>query len=75
MYDELNTEIRKYDKDRLIFFESVTWEELGIGQKLGFTHAPGGDEFASKSILSFHNSVLPDNFSEGPYYEKRVKEI
>jgi endoglycosylceramidase len=69
MYDELNTEIRKHDKDRLIFFESVTWEEVGLGARLGFTHAPGGDEFASKSILAFHNSVIPDKFPEGPYYE------
>jgi endoglycosylceramidase len=75
LYDELNTEIRKHDQDRLIFFESVTWEELGIGQRLGFTHAPGGSEFASKSVLSFHNSVIPDHFGEPSYYEKRIKEI
>jgi endoglycosylceramidase len=68
LYDELNKEIRKHDKDRLIFFESVTWEVLGIGEKLGFTHPPGGPEFASKSILSFHNSVLPDTFKDTEYY-------
>ena len=75
MYDELNTEIRKYDPDRLIFFESITWELVGLGQKLGFTHAPGGHEFASKSVLSFHNSVKPVQFPDPGYYEKRINEI
>lgn len=43
MYDQINTEIRKHDEDRLIWFESVTWEVTGLGEKIGFTHAPGGD--------------------------------
>lgn len=75
MYDQINTEIRKHDEDRLIFFESVTWEVTGLGEKIGFTHAPGGDEFANRSVLAFHNSVLPDNFTEPYYYDKKMKEI
>lgn len=75
MYDEINTEIRKYDKERLIWFESVTWEVTGFGEKIGFTHPPGGKEFANKSVLSFHNSVLPDNFTEPYYYDKKIKEM
>lgn len=57
MYDQINTEIRKHDEDRLIFFESVTWELTGLGEKIGFQHAPGGHEFANRSVLSFHNSI------------------
>ena len=75
MYDQINTEIRKHDQDRLIFFESVTWEVTGLGEKIGFTHAPGGEEFANRSVLAFHNSVLPDNFTEPYYYDKKMKEI
>lgn len=75
MYDQINAEIRKNDPERLIFFESVTWEVAGIGEEIGFTHPPGGPEFAHKSVLSFHNSVLPDTFKEPYYYDKKMKEI
>lgn len=75
MYDQINAEIRKHDEDRLIWFESVTWEVTGLGEKIGFTHAPGGDQYANRSVLSFHNSVLPDNFTEPYYYDKKMKEI
>jgi hypothetical protein len=26
-------------------------------------------------VLAFHNSVLPDNFTEPYYYDKKMKEI
>jgi hypothetical protein len=42
LYDQVAKEIRKYDDDTLIFFESVTWEVMGLGERTGFTHAPGG---------------------------------
>ena len=45
MYDIVNTEIRKYDDSHIVFFESVTWELVGIGEQFGFTAPPGGDDF------------------------------
>ena len=44
MYDRVNEEIRKYDEAHIILFESVTWEIVGIGETIGFTHPPGGKE-------------------------------
>ena len=48
---------RKYDDHHIILFEGVTWEVTGIGEAIGFTHAPGGDDYRNRSILSFHHSV------------------
>ena len=48
---------RKYDNHHIILFEGVTWEVTGIGEAIGFTHAPGGDDYRNRSILSFHHSV------------------
>lgn len=75
MYDQINTEIRKHDEDRLIFFESVTWEITGLGEKIGFQHAPGGHEFANRSVLSFHNSINDVKSPQPYYWDKKMKEV
>lgn len=49
-YDRINTAVRQVDTERLIFFAGVTWDDAGPG----FTHAPGGDEFADRSVLAYH---------------------
>jgi hypothetical protein len=33
-------------------------EVFGLGSKFGFKHAPGGAQWANRSVLSFHNSVF-----------------
>ena len=38
----------RYDDEHLILFEAVTWELIGIGEALGFTHPPGGEDFKNK---------------------------
>ena len=35
--------------DAQIFFESVTWEIVGLGETIGFTHPPGGEDFKNRS--------------------------
>jgi len=73
LYDQLNGAIRAEDPDRMIFFQSVTWEVvLPVGERFGFDHVPGGVEFANRSVLSFHNSVFhtPDDV----YYQWRRDE-
>ncbi|XP_023338628.1 endoglycoceramidase [Eurytemora carolleeae] len=75
MYDAVNDRIREHDQTHLIFFESVTWEIAGIGETYGFAHPPGGDDFKNRSVLSFHNSVLPEVTPDDKYYDLRAKEI
>ncbi|GMH56601.1 hypothetical protein TrVE_jg11694 [Triparma verrucosa] len=51
-YDIVASKIREADSDRLIFFDGVTWGDLGAG----FTSTPNGD---SKSVLGFHYYAPP----------------
>jgi len=49
-YDRINAAVRAVDKDVLLFFGGVTWDDLGAG----FSAVPGGKEFANRSVLAFH---------------------
>ena len=62
-YDHIVAEIKKVDTDTIIMFEPVTWgmvvpAEKGVNvTKIlspGFDHVPGGDQYRSKSIFSWH---------------------
>ena len=75
MYDRVNDEIRKHDTEHLIFFEAVTWEIVGIGEALGFTHPPGGDDFKNRSVLSFHNCPKTDVTPDEDFYGFKLAEI
>jgi len=75
MYDRVNDEIRKYDTEHLIFFEAVTWEIVGIGEALGFTHPPGGEDFKNRSVLSFHNSGKTEVTPDEDFYGFKLAEI
>ena len=48
--------IRQYDKERLIFYEPVTWGMLFAHGVVGsgFTKVPGGNEYKDRSVLSYH---------------------
>ena len=35
---------------RSVFFESVTWDETEVG----FEEVPGGEQYANRSVLSYH---------------------
>lgn len=37
------------------FFESVTWDETGIG----FEEVPGGSEYRNRSVISWHFYIPP----------------
>jgi len=56
MYHKVSEAIRRVDPDTLIFFEPVTWSDLGSG----FKTVPGGDRFQNKSVLSYHFYVPPN---------------
>ncbi len=48
-----------------------TWEIFGVG---GWSHAPGGPQWANKSVLSFHNSVAPKLLPDSKYAVLRKAE-
>ena len=75
MYDRIASEIRKYDDDHIILFESVTWEVTGIGEQIGFTHPPGGEDYKNRSILAFHNSVATQIATQEELHQFKWKEI
>ncbi|KAI9206222.1 glycoside hydrolase superfamily [Polychytrium aggregatum] len=50
-YEIIHEHIRQVDTDRLIFFESVTWDNFVVG----FTQPPGGKEYRNRSVLSYHH--------------------
>jgi endoglycosylceramidase len=69
MYEEINEAIRAFDTRNLVLFQGVVWEVvLPVGEKYGFTQPPGGAQWANKSVLSFHNSVLPRITPDAEYY-------
>ena len=75
MYDRVASEIRKYDDEHIILFESVTWEVTGIGEQIGFTHPPGGFDYQNRSILAFHNSIATEIASQEELHQFKWKEI
>jgi len=62
------------DPDRLVMFEPCTWSDaygLNIFDS-GFTHAPGGAQYANTSIFAYH---YYDNVNVGPaenYFKSRT---
>lgn len=55
-YDIISPSIRSQDPNNLVFYEPVTWGMIfnGTVSGSGFTHVPGGAEYAEKSVFSFH---------------------
>jgi endoglycosylceramidase len=56
LYDVIAAAIREVDTNHIIFYEPVTWGMIfnGTVTGSGFTHVPGGEQFADKSVFSFH---------------------
>jgi len=50
LYKKVNAEIRKYDNNKILFFEPGTTDLLGAG----FNDSPGGVEFRDREIYSYH---------------------
>eukprot|EP00928_Gymnodinium_smaydae_P021560 TRINITY_DN18432_c0_g1_i1.p1 TRINITY_DN18432_c0_g1~~TRINITY_DN18432_c0_g1_i1.p1 ORF type:complete len:551 (+),score=94.55 TRINITY_DN18432_c0_g1_i1:165-1817(+) len=74
-YDIVARHIREIDEDRLIFFPGVPWSDLHDHEvDDGFTHAPGGDEYSNRSVLTFHYYIPPQvNNSERTYVDIMLK--
>jgi endoglycosylceramidase len=69
-YNVVNEGIREVDRDSLIFFEGVTFDDFISS---GFTAAPGGSEFGNQSVLSYHYYYVP-NFSRDVQFSTRIRD-
>jgi endoglycosylceramidase len=49
-YDKVNTAVRAIDEDVLLFVAGITWGDLGSG----FTAAPGGADYANRTVMTYH---------------------
>ena len=67
-YDKVYNNISKYLDDKLLFFESVTWDIDGVG----FEHPPGFNN--TKCILSYH-CYFPPNLSVEKMFRTRMRDI
>ncbi len=48
---------------------------MPVGEKYGFEHVPGGADFASKSVLSWHCSVLSNQTPDEEYFGWKEAEM
>lgn len=71
MYDRLATDIAQVDPTHLVFFESVTWDDIF---PVGFNHTPGGPERAAYSALSYHY-YEPPNLDAPSHFAQRASDI
>eukprot|EP01083_Nonionella_stella_P071620 192504_1 len=77
-YDAIVPSIYDNDEDRVVFFESVTWTDEFNARwtQSGFKRVPGGEEYADRSVFSFHfykPPMGPNGGSEKSYFEGRMK--
>lgn len=72
LYDDVQTSIREADPDHIVFYEPVTWGMIfnGTVTGSGFTHVPGGKNYADKSVFSFHYYCWW--YTDGEGLEKRT---
>ena len=74
MYDHVAPRIRAHDTRHMIFYEPVTWGMIFDGKIVGsgFSHVPGGAEWANVSAFSYHyyvsarRSTSPRSFTFSP---------
>jgi endoglycosylceramidase len=69
-YDFLAKKIREVSSEILIFFAAVTWDDI---VPVGFSHAPGGDEYAEHSVFAYHY-YEPPQWKEEIYFPARVRD-
>lgn len=64
MNDAVAAAVRISDPDRILFFEPVTWGMIFDGNITGsgYTHVPGGSQFAARSAFSYQYACTPSIF-------------
>ncbi|KAJ7562691.1 hypothetical protein O6H91_03G080600 [Diphasiastrum complanatum] len=68
-YEKLQAAVRSQDNKRIVFFESLTFDNV----RSGFSTVPGGDKYKNKTVLSYHY-YRPPNFSPRQIIGQSLKE-
>ncbi|KAJ7534126.1 hypothetical protein O6H91_13G080900 [Diphasiastrum complanatum] len=68
-YEKLQAAVRSVDSERIIFFESLTFDDV----LCGFSSVPGGEVFKNRSVLSYHY-YRPPNLSPRQAFRERLGE-
>lgn len=68
-YEKLQMAIRSVDPDRILFMETVTFEDV----RCGFSNVPGGSQFQNRTVLSYHY-YQPPNFKPRQAIRERIRE-
>ncbi|KAG0618715.1 hypothetical protein M758_4G087200 [Ceratodon purpureus] len=68
-YEKLQLAIRDVDPDRILFMETVTFEDV----RCGFSSVPGGAQFQNRTVLSYHY-YQPPNFMPRQAIRERIRE-
>jgi len=69
-YGNVSAGIRQLDDLHIIFFEAVTWDDLGNG----FQEVPGGSEYVNRSALSYHY-YEPPNLDVNTTFTSRMEDM
>ena len=70
-YDKISKKIREVDDEKIIFYESVTFDDF---IPVGFTKVPGGEKYQNRSVLSYHY-YEEVNFNIDLHFWVRSKDI
>ena len=56
LYNRVSKEIRKYDYNRILFYEPITWGMIYDNKVFGngLNQVPGGKEYSNTSVYSYH---------------------
>ncbi|BFI29865.1 endoglycosylceramidase [Marchantia polymorpha subsp. ruderalis] len=68
-YENLQAAVRSVDPEKLLFFETITFDNFWCGLKT----VPGGQQWQNKTVLSYHY-YTPPNFSSNQAFSERLKE-
>jgi hypothetical protein len=68
-YEKLQAAVRSVDRERILFFETITFDNFRCGLKT----VPGGKEWQNKTVLSYHY-YTPPNFSTRQTFAERIRE-
>lgn len=68
-YEKLQGAVRSVDRERILFFETITFDNF----RCGWSTVPGGAEWQNKTVLSYHY-YTPPNFSAKQAFAERSRE-
>eukprot|EP00164_Ancoracysta_twista_P002135 GFYU01002818.1.p1 GENE.GFYU01002818.1~~GFYU01002818.1.p1 ORF type:complete len:519 (-),score=171.59 GFYU01002818.1:109-1665(-) len=69
-YEHLQSVLREGDPDAIVFFASVTWDNLGVG----FTDSPGGADYKNKTVFAYH-WYNPPNFKQEEHFKAKRNDM